>query len=66
MKLPTKRNIKSFLRRFWNGKELILLAIIIVGTAWLMARMAYGIERHAANKGSYFPQSELKIVYNGE
>lgn len=62
MKL-TKRKVKSFFRRLWNAKEIYLIIIIVVGGTWMMARMADGIEKNAT---SYFPQSELKLVYNGE
>ena len=66
MKLPTKRKVKGFIRRTWNAKEVYLIIIIVIGGAWLMAQMAYGIEKNAANKASYFPQSELKLVYKVE
>lgn len=66
MKLPTKRKVKSFFRRLWNAKEIYLIIIIVVGGAWMMARMADGIEKNSANKGGYFPQSELKLVYKVE
>ena len=48
MKLPTKRQTKGFVIRAWNAKEIYLLIIIVVGGAWMMERVAYGIEKQAA------------------
>lgn len=48
MKLPTKRQTKGYIRRGWNAKEIYLLIIIVIGGAWMMSRVAYGIEKQAA------------------
>lgn len=48
MKLPTKRKLKGFFRRLWNTKEIYMLIFIVIGTAWMIARVADGIERAEA------------------
>lgn len=50
MKLPTKRKIKSFFRRLWNGKEVYAIAFVIIGGLWMVGRVVDGMEKQAARQ----------------